>query len=55
MSSKAKVRKVIKWMLFYLMVLSVVMATLFPIYWVILTSFKYQRDFMSNPPGIYNR
>lgn len=39
-----------KRVLFTVAVLLVVVVSLFPIYWVILTSFKYQRDFMSSPP-----
>lgn len=34
----------------YLLIAVILIITLFPIYWVIGTSFKYQRDFMASPP-----
>lgn len=48
--SGKKTKSIIKKILFYLLVAVIVVVTLFPIYWVITTSFKYQRDFMSSPP-----
>lgn len=48
-----KARKTVKWILFYMLVAAILAVTLFPICWVIMTSVKYQRDFMASPPAYF--
>ena len=43
-------KKIIGKIAWYILILIILLVTLFPIYWVVGTSFKYQRDFMASPP-----
>ncbi|MBO6541107.1 MAG: carbohydrate ABC transporter permease [Rhizobiaceae bacterium] len=46
-------REIVARIALYVAVLAVLVVVLFPIYWLVLNSLKYQRDFFTNPPVFF--